>query len=615
MPVDEALLEAHRSYRDGTSGYAEEFVRLRVGSGRTVGVLSTPLGAQRDVAWVSCHSFGTEQLEMLRVEAATARALSAAGFPVLRFHCQGYGDSEEDPGAATLSTHVRDTLDAVRWAADRGLAERIGLIGWRLGGAVAALAADAAGLSPVVMVAPAVDGARYVGELLRRAMVRAGARGEAPSVKDLRERLARDGVLDLHGFPLRREAFDEIQAMVLSSSLRGPAGRSLIVQISRGSDPLRPLAALAARLNELGGPASLKVVEHEFAPALGAPHFRPTEQGTLEDVFAGLDTIIVEAVLPWLEEPGAAADRAPAPLTLERKERDAVPRMRERDPAVRELPVFVPVGDEHLAAIVTLPGGEPRGLIALLQGGGGAPRSHQGAMWKIAARLVAERGLAVVRLDWQGVGDSTGHVAMDLRRPAVEDAAAVVEFARRATGTEHVGLAGNCYGARTAIGVARRLGARSLALVMLKPGAHAKRPVDRRRRLQKLVERSPTVRGLATRARGPIRRLLERARPLGATEVLAQLSEAGREAPVLVMEGEAERRDGRLRRAAASGRHGLGSVRVMDLPGEGVRAFDSLERQRFVVAELAGWFDRTMPGPAAVPEPAPAGRAVAGEGT
>src|SRR4051812_9224642 len=117
MPLDMGLLESHRSHRDTSGGYRERFVRLRVGTGLTFGVLSMPLGRPRGVAWVSCHSFGTEQLELQRLEAATARRLSAAGFPVLRFHCQGYGDSEDDPGGAGLSTQVTDTLDAMAWLA------------------------------------------------------------------------------------------------------------------------------------------------------------------------------------------------------------------------------------------------------------------------------------------------------------------------------------------------------------------------------------------------------------------------------------------------------------------------------------------------------------------
>jgi pimeloyl-ACP methyl ester carboxylesterase len=483
---------------------------------------------------------------------------------------------------------------------------------------VAALAAEAAGLSPLVMVAPAANGAAYMGELLRRAMVRGASRGangrvaggrggEAPSVKDLRGRLMADGLLDLNGFPLRREVLQEIEALALTSALRGLPGRSLVVQISRGGDPNASMAALADRLTELGGTSSLRVVRHEYAAAFGAPHFRPADQPipTLEDVFAGIDEVIVGTILGWLEDEVPAAPKRPAKAPPVPNERTRPPH--ERSVGVREHPVFVPVGGEHLAAIVTVPDGEPRGLIALLQGGGGAPRSHQGAMWKIAARLAAERGLAAVRLDWRGVGDSTGRVTMELRHPAADDAGAVIGFAQRATGTEHLGLAGNCYGARTALGVARRLRPCSLAMVMLKPTAHMKRPVRRWERLRRLVKSSPILTGLALRSRSLIRRMLDRVRPHGPSEVFAQLSDVGREARVLVMEGEAERRDGRLRRAVASGRHGLGSVQVVDLPGDGVRAFDSLERQRFVVTELAEWFDRTMPRVGSAAEATPAG--------
>ncbi len=91
--MDTDLLERHRSFSNHRLGVAERFVDLELSSGRTVGVLSTPLDGAREVGWVICHGFGTEQVDLQATDAAVARGVAAAGYPVLRFHSLGYGDS------------------------------------------------------------------------------------------------------------------------------------------------------------------------------------------------------------------------------------------------------------------------------------------------------------------------------------------------------------------------------------------------------------------------------------------------------------------------------------------------------------------------------------------
>jgi hypothetical protein len=61
---------------------------------------------------------------------------------------------------------------------------------------------------------------------------------------------------------------------------------------------------------------------------------------------------------------------------------------------VKDYPIFVPVDGDHLASILTVPDAEPRGLVALFQGGGGAPRSYYNSMWTVAARELAGLGFA-----------------------------------------------------------------------------------------------------------------------------------------------------------------------------------------------------------------------------
>jgi pimeloyl-ACP methyl ester carboxylesterase len=121
---------------------------------------------------------------------------------------------------------------------------------------------------------------------------------------------------------------------------------------------------------------------------------------------------------------------------------------------VRDHPVFVPFGREHLAAVVTVPDEEPRGLVVLLTGASTA-RSHRYQVWTRAAALLAEDGLASVRMDYIGTGDSTGTLPeWRLEVLPTDQALAVVRFAMRATGVDRFAVAGNCAGARVALGLA-----------------------------------------------------------------------------------------------------------------------------------------------------------------
>jgi pimeloyl-ACP methyl ester carboxylesterase len=126
---------------------------------------------------------------------------------------------------------------------------------------------------------------------------------------------------------------------------------------------------------------------------------------------------------------------------------------------MREFPVFVPYGGEHLAAVVAVPDGDPNGLV-LMTTGTGAPRSHRFQLWTRVARGLADRGVASVRLDYLGMGDSTGRVVerrMGQLGLRIEEAGAVASFAREALGVERVAGLGNCSGGLVALGVAANM--------------------------------------------------------------------------------------------------------------------------------------------------------------
>jgi pimeloyl-ACP methyl ester carboxylesterase len=121
-----------------------------------------------------------------------------------------------------------------------------------------------------------------------------------------------------------------------------------------------------------------------------------------------------------------------------------------------EFPVFIPMDQERLCGIVCSPRGEARDLGVVLLTGGNYTRTHRNGMWVRAARELAVRGFASIRLDYHGVGESTGEASFDLEIPFDDDVIAAGEFLRRAAGVDQLILVATCFGGRTAMAAAAR---------------------------------------------------------------------------------------------------------------------------------------------------------------
>lgn len=299
MTADPSLLRSLRQYDDPDLGIRERFLQPVLGGGRTVAILSSPLGEPLPHGWLLCHSFGMEEFYMQAVEVTVARRLAAAGFRVLRFHAHGYGDSEGPTEEASLGSQARDAVDALGELRAAVGAGSVGLLGGRVGGTVAALAGDRAEADALVLWDPVVDGAAYVQSLLRLSVVselaqRGRSGGQA---RDPMEALSAEGVLDVQGFPLGEAAFRELSSFDLCRELRAFSGVATVVQLSRGETPRRPLRRLVERLGQLGATASLDVLPHPEAPLFGQQRFRVSPDGVKRDTQAGLSEALVARTL------------------------------------------------------------------------------------------------------------------------------------------------------------------------------------------------------------------------------------------------------------------------------------------------------------------------------
>ncbi|MGQ0669197.1 MAG: hypothetical protein ACT4PO_05935 [Actinomycetota bacterium] len=281
MMIDQELLARHRRYDDPREGISEEFLQPVLGSAKTVAVLSRPTAAARPLGFVVCHSFALEQVHLGRLEVMTARALSAAGFPVLRFHGRGYGDGETDMRGVGLSSHLAEARDAVTRLGEQGGVREVGVVGVRFGGTVAALTADREGLPAAAIWEPITDGAQFMRDFIRTQVFFeiAGAKGvgDVSKVAGLRQQLREQGWADIKGFPLSRATYEEISGVDLENDVRGFRGAALVGGVTRSGGMPERLVRLVARLRELGADCAEEAVQDMFAAELGQYHYHPMD--------------------------------------------------------------------------------------------------------------------------------------------------------------------------------------------------------------------------------------------------------------------------------------------------------------------------------------------------
>jgi pimeloyl-ACP methyl ester carboxylesterase len=267
---------------------------------------------------------------------------------------------------------------------------------------------------------------------------------------------------------------------------------------------------------------------------------------------------------------------------------------------VREFAVFVPNDQERLASVLTVPPGTARGLVVLLTGTG-APRSHRFQVWTRAARRLADHGLASIRFDRAGIGDSTGRLrASHMDEPPMDQVRAVTDFGIRATGVERIGVAGNCSGSRLALALAADV-PQCVGAVCLLPRILEPNPVNRfvigarRSKVGSLVRSSSLLQALAEPLRGrrgrlspavgaPFGRALDHARVLFV--YTPEDSDSYNERSVAVLQRM-------IRRLTPAGRSRF-ELRI--LPNGPMSGFESVGIQQDGIDVVVGWlvdsFDR-----------------------
>jgi uncharacterized protein len=171
------------------------------------------VGSSRRCAAVLCYPWGSEYIYAHRALRHLATRLCASGIHTLRFDYYGTGDSGGDLSETDLDGWSGDIETAIDEVRNSTGAERVVLVGLRLGAMLSAAVAARKhnGVDALVLWDPIVSGVKYMDELGR-------SRGKASLPQPRAPELG--GGFEVDGFPLFPEMERQIRSLDLVSMLR-----------------------------------------------------------------------------------------------------------------------------------------------------------------------------------------------------------------------------------------------------------------------------------------------------------------------------------------------------------------------------------------------------------
>jgi pimeloyl-ACP methyl ester carboxylesterase len=397
-----------------------------------------------DLGLVICNPFGYESLCSHRSVREFAESSAAAGFPTLRFDYLGTGDSADiHPRADQIEIWVANVIAAITELRASSGVTRVCLLGIRLGGLLAALAARRAPVDALVLIAPVTNGKRYLKELrtTRMAAMLGGADRGTPEDPTVEVSSLDPGAIEVSGFALSSATLATLMNVDFGDPQSVPLPRTLIID----GNSLPISRTWAEQLTAADPQARYLVLPGLIEMIMTAPQFARAPHEMIAATCDWLRQCAAEfpAVASKENDPRSPGSTMSATLSL-----PGNPELPSR--RLSETPFFLD-RDELLFSIATEPHeGEPRkrGVILL----NAAVDHHIGAnrMYVTLARRWASNGYFVLRMDFAGIGDSgtrEGRPDDEVFPPAaVDDIAIAIDTLNNKYGIRDVTLVGLCSG-------------------------------------------------------------------------------------------------------------------------------------------------------------------------
>jgi dienelactone hydrolase len=378
--------------------------------------------------------FGWDDVCSYRPRRDFADRLAGEGHVVLRIDLPGCGDSAGGPRDANrVSAWTAAVTAAVRWLRDAASCERVAAIGLGLGGLIACrAAADGGGrIDDLVLWGTPARGRTLLREMRAFARLKAAEfpDPDAPEPPPLPE-----GLLEVAGYVITPETAAALEGLDLTSlgPAATPAERALLLE----RDGLAPDSKLRAWLDDSGVAVSV-----EPGPGWSEMTDNPQHARTPLETLA--------SVSRWLA--ATSTDGHPARRTAAGAGALVVA---QDDARIRETPMVLEQPFGRMFGILSEPLDAPSaGLALVLVNAGAVRRIGPNRMWVEAARRWAARGVPVLRLDIEGLGDSDGDGTRYVETPqlyapslARQVVMAIDELERREVATRFV-VSGLCAGA------------------------------------------------------------------------------------------------------------------------------------------------------------------------
>lgn len=177
---------------------------------------------EKGIGIVVCSPLAEEKLNSHRIIYNLAQELTGDGYSCLRFDYYGSGDSEGEFEDLTITTMVNNTLASIDQF-DEGKYPSICLIGFRLGGVIAALAADNNDrIKNIILINPIVDIGKYINECIRgnlssQVMLHNKV---IKNTNELLKDIKQGKKVNYHGYEMTKSFYDEAMKINLVESIK-----------------------------------------------------------------------------------------------------------------------------------------------------------------------------------------------------------------------------------------------------------------------------------------------------------------------------------------------------------------------------------------------------------
>lgn len=224
-----------------------------------------------------CDPFAEEKKCAHRVMVEAARAFCEADIGCMRFDYRGTGDSPGEFVEATPELWIEDIMAAARHLREVMGVTTLGLLGLRLGGALALAAAESAtGIDFLALWEPVINGRQYLTQNLRRSLIKSmltdQEKFDAGEVRQSRQQ----DVYDFDGYLISAEMRNQIEAIDLLGHRPEWSGPTLVVNIGSREQPGEPYRQLAELLNG----RVVAVRQEPFWNRIGLIEARPVVEAT-----------------------------------------------------------------------------------------------------------------------------------------------------------------------------------------------------------------------------------------------------------------------------------------------------------------------------------------------